>query len=64
MNYFRNAPGEYIKFVNHTKKEFIQNLSNMEWRRIGLKTEFILPGADRPISTIFQTNERWSNFFG
>lgn len=58
----KNLPQAMIDFVNQTKQDFAQNLSNMEWRRIGLKTSFTLPGMNKPIHTIFQTSERWSNF--
>ena len=51
---------EFIAFTNQTHKNFIQNLSNIEWRKTGLKTQFALPGAAAPVEALFQTGIRWS----
>ncbi len=53
---------EYIKYIHQTSQNFIKNISNMEWRKVGLKMNFFIPGTTEPISTFFQTKHSWFSF--
>ncbi len=72
-NQFSHYKKELINFTNQTKKNYIQNLSNIEWRNIGLKAQFSIAKKENNqlaqatikntplIEAIFQTGTRWHN---